>query len=282
MSDFTSEFGSPGGGEQAQPRLGATVVAANTVKPRRPVWCWPGRLAYGKLAVLDGNPGQGKSTLTLDIAARLSTGRFLPGVTSHPQTTATVLLNAEDAMDDTIVPRLTAAGADLSQVYAIQAVETSNGPRPWSLPADIPELRDVVEATGAGLVVIDPLMAFLSGSHDAYKDADVRRALHPLADMARDTGCCVLVVRHLRKSGGKAIHAGSGSIGIGGAARTVLVAAEDPDRDGVFILAVAKNNIGPKGGSLAYTVQTDDSLGCGRIHWMGGTGHTADDLMSGD
>jgi RecA-family ATPase len=255
---------------------GAHLTRTHTVKPVKPKWLWPGRLAFGKLAVLDGHPGQGKSTLTLDLAARLSTGRPFPGLEGRTEPSGAILLNAEDSTEDTIVPRLIAAGADLERVAVLESMD---GDRPWSLPGDIPALEEAIWEVGAGLVVIDPLMAFLHGSHDSSKDHDVRRALHPLADMARRTSACVLVVRHIRKSGGKAIHAGGGSVGIGGAARSVLLAAENPDVPGDSVLAVTKNNLGPKGPSYGYRLVTDDRMGAGKIEWLGRSGHTADSLL---
>jgi RecA-family ATPase len=253
----------------------AHLTKASSVKISKPRWLWPGRLAYGKLAVLDGNPGQGKSTLTLDLAARVSRGKPMPGAASGQTPSGVVLLNAEDSLDDTIVPRLMAANADLERVVALESM----GDRPWSLPGDIPALEEAVWEVGASLVVIDPLMAFLHASHDSQRDHDVRRALHPLADMARRTCACVLVVRHLRKAGGKAIHAGGGSVGIGGAARSVLLAAENPDIEGDSVLAVTKNNLGPKGHSYGYRLVTDEALGSGKIEWLGPSGHTADSLL---
>lgn len=263
-------------------RGGALLTRASTVQTSRPRWMWKHRLAFGKLCILDGDPGQGKSTLTLDLAARVSAGFPLPEQDPLPAMDV-LLLSAEDGLADTIVPRLEAAGADLDRVVALEGM-AFNGEqrRPWSLPGDIPHLRSAVIECGAKFIVIDPLMAFLGGQHDSYKDADVRRALHPLSDLAGETGACILVVRHLTKGGrsGKALYAGAGSIGIAGAARCVMLAADDPDT-GMSALAVVKNNLGPKAPTLKYQLKTSTEWDCPVIQWRGISGHTADTLIQG-
>lgn len=261
----------------AGPRfLRVAHVAAERVQ-----WLWDGRIALGKLTVIDDDPGQGKSTLTTDIAARISTGTPLPGGT-RTVPAAVVLLSAEDGVGDTIRPRLEAAGADTTRVYVFDSVLDAEGtPRPPSIPTDIPYVEALVTDHGAVLVVIDPLMAFLGAGVDAHRDQDVRRALHSLAAVAERTGAAIVIVRHLNKPGGpQAIYRGGGSIGIIGAARSGLLVASDPDDDGRRIVAVTKSNLAAMPEALAYRLVNDDEYGCVRVVWEGATSHTADSLLA--
>jgi RecA-family ATPase len=133
-----------------------TVELCCDVRPAALEWLWPGYLARGKLALLDGDPGMGKSLITLDLVARLSRGGPLPDGTAAPRPITSVLLSAEDEAGDTIRPRAEAAGADLSRLV----VPKFNGRVP-QFPDDLPALEELVVERGAELVVIDPLMAFL-------------------------------------------------------------------------------------------------------------------------
>ncbi|MDQ6617392.1 MAG: AAA family ATPase [Actinomycetota bacterium] len=273
---------------------GNATKAAEEVSPPRPVlvrvadvqpeavdWLWPGRLPLGKVTVLDGDPGLGKSTLTLDVAARLTTGSPMPDGHRLDGPSGAVILSAEDGIGDTIRPRLEAAGADLGRVFVLDAIADPDGPpRPPSLPGDMAAVAEAVALAGASLVVIDPLMAFLHAAVNSYRDQDVRRALHPLKVLAEQTGAAVVLVRHLNKSAGTtAVYRGGGSIGIIGAARLGLLVAADPDDPERRILAVAKSNLAVIPPSLAYRLVTDEAHGVARIAWEGTSAHTADALL---
>jgi RecA-family ATPase len=178
------------------------LVCVADVAAERVRWLWPGRIPLGKLTVLDGDPGVGKSTVTLTIAAKVSTGSPFPDG-PRPEVADVILLSAEDEIGDTIRPRLEAAGADLNRVFVLPDVrEEGEPPRPPELPLDLDRLEAMVKDRAAALVVIDPLMAFLSGAIDAHRDQDVRRALASMAYMAARTGAAVVIVRHMNKSGG--------------------------------------------------------------------------------
>ncbi|HLX89555.1 MAG TPA: AAA family ATPase, partial [Acidimicrobiales bacterium] len=130
---------------------------------------------------------------------------------------------------------------------------------PITLPSDVEALRRAVQRTKARFVVIDPLSAFLSGNIDSYKDADIRRALHPLKILAEETGAAVVVVRHLNKTrGGSAIYRGGGSIGITGAARSVLLVAKDLSEPERHVIASVKSNLGPPPEALAFHLEASE------------------------
>ena len=245
-------------------------------------WLWPQRLPLGKLTILEGDPGLGKSTIALDVAARATTGRPMPDGTPGGAPAAVVVLSAEDGMADTIRPRLEAAGADLSRVITF-VVRAPDGEHEPSIPGDLDALEAVVTAEGAKLVIVDPLMAYLGGSVNSWRDQDVRRALAPLSAVAERTGAAVLVIRHLNKSrGGSPLYRGGGSIGITGAARTVLLAAPDPDDEERRILAVSKCNLAPLAPALAYRIVpgTGGEVATSVIAWDGPSGHTAAGLLA--
>lgn len=280
----------PSDHEANEVTTGAVVTTVADVDCEAVRWLWPARLPLGKVVVLDGDPGLGKSTLMLDIAARVSTGSPMPdGVSGelYRQPAGVVLLSAEDGIADTIRPRLEAAGADLERVHSFDAitelVEGEPVTRPPTIPGDTRDLMGVVRDTAAALVVVDPVMAFLGARLDAHKDTDVRRALHALSTMAERTGAVVVIVRHLNKAGGgHPLYRGGGSIGIIGAARAGLLVAPDPEDEGRRILAVTKSNLAPVPSALAYRLVTDERLDVARVAWEGATGHSAADLLSTD
>jgi hypothetical protein len=175
--------------EEPQPEeIGILLLSG--VEPEEVEWLWKRWLALRKLALMDGDPGLGKSATTLDIAARVSAGKVFPdGAECEPA--GVVLLSGEDGLRDTIRPRLDAAGADPSRILALATVPDENGhDKLLSIPEDIPLIEKGIERVGARLVVVDPLMAFLSGDTNSHRDQDVRRALAPLAGLAERTGAC--------------------------------------------------------------------------------------------
>ena len=264
----------------AVPRNSRTVrpvgLLLADVVPERVCWLWYARIPYGRLTLLDGDPGLGKSTLALDVAARLSRGAPMPdGWATAPA--GTVILSAEDGLADTIRPRLDAAGADVSRIVAVQTVPGEDRPR--ALPDDLHVIEEAIIRVDAKLVIVDPLMAFLSARIDGHRDQDVRGALHLLARLAEDTGAAVLVVRHLNKStGGNVLYRGGGSIGIIGAARSGLLAAKDPDDEARRVLASMKCNLAAEPESLSFHIEADADA-C-RIVWEGVSAHHAGDLLA--
>jgi hypothetical protein len=272
------------------PRLGTPdigIVRVSEVTPEVVVWEWDGRLPLGKLVVLDGDPGLGKSNLTLDWAARVSTRSPWPDGTECAMRGGAVLMSAEDGIADTIRPRLAAAGADLERVVVIDSVPTvaedgTGGPRrPPRLPDDLEFLARVVREEDALLVVVDPLMAFLASRVDSHRDQDVRAALMHLARLAAETNACVVVIRHLNKSGGgHALYRGTGSIGIIGAARVGLLVGVHPTEPTLRVLSVTKCNLAPEAPSLGFRLVPDELHRCSRVAWEGAVDISADQLLA--
>jgi len=270
--------------DAAAPAPLAVVRRLADVQPEAVMWLWPGWLPRGKLALLDGDPGLGKSLITLDLAARVTTGAPMPDGTGGGEPAGVVILTAEDDLSDTVRPRLDAAGADVSKIAALTAVRrtTDGGGEVLDTPTllDLEALRQAIAFVSAALVIIDPLMAYLPGQVDSHRDQDVRRVLAPLAALAAETNAAVLVVRHLSKTTvGNPLYRGGGSIGIMGAARAGLIVGKDPeDPTGEQrVLAVTKCNLAAPPPGLAYRLAADGPV---RVEWLGQTALTADALLA--
>jgi hypothetical protein len=246
--------------------------------PHAVEWLWPGRLALGKLAMLDGDPSQGKSLVALDLCARLSIAQPMPDGSPGPGLASSLILNAEDAGADTVLPRLKAMGADLHRVFHVRREDDS-----WDhvcFPDHTSALDQLLAQTGARLVVIDPVMAYLDRSVAGNSDQGVRRALSPLAQLAQRRGCVILLVRHLNKRGGScALYRGGGSIGLLAACRSGWLIAEDPSVPGRHVLAQVKNNLAPPQPSLAYEVRSSEGVPP-TVCWLGTSPWRADELLS--
>ncbi len=259
------------------------LIQMNLVRQAAIDWLWQPYLARGKLAILDGDPGAGKSFFAADLAARLSRGGAWPDGAAAARPANTLFLNAEDGLEDTLLPRLDAAGADLGRVASLGGLSAAEpAGAVIQFPYDLDRLRRAVVECRAELVVIDPMMAFFPPEVSTNNDQSIRMALTPLAGLAAETGTALLLVRHLNKGGGgKALYRGSGSIGIIGAIRTALFLAHDPNDPERRLFAMSKSNIGPLAATLAYRLAPDD-VGRLRVEWLGACDATADDLCGGE
>jgi putative DNA primase/helicase len=247
------------------------------VKPERVEWLWPGRIARGKVTLIDGDPGRGKSVLTLNMAARVSTGTPWPDSQPCPRG-GVVLLSAEDGLADTIRPRLDAAGADTSRILALDLVGSDS--HPILLPDDLDAIAAGVRRVGAVLVIVDPVMAFLGGEVNAHRDQDVRRALRPLADLAEEMGFAVVVIRHLNKAAtAPALYRGGGSIAFTAAARIAFVVGADPQDDKRRILAPLKANLSAAPPALAFRLVEAENHTV-QVLWEGESPLTARELLA--
>jgi len=250
-------------------------VWMSEIEPERVDWFWDRRIPLGKVTMLDGDPGLGKSTILYDLAARVTVGKPLPDGQPLKKGGALVV-SMEDGAADTIVPRFLAAGGDPKMAKII------GSEHPLVIPDDVDRLERAVRQAGARFVAVDPVMSFLADNVNTNSDQQVRRALQPLVDMAERTGAAVVLCRHLNKSGGGVtIYRGQGSIGFIGIARSGLMAGEHPDREGEFILAGAKGNLSEKPDSLAYRIvgaATADGIPTARIEYLGRTEVSADQM----
>ena len=258
------------------------TVRLSDVTPEALRWLWTGRIPAGKITVLDGDPGLGKSTLLCELAARISRGDPLPGDNSEPTAPRGVLLfSAEDDVHNTIRPRIDAAGGDPERIVVFVAVPdgTDTG-RPFALPRDLPILDALVERVDAALVIFDPLVAFLPAGVSASIDQHVRHALGKLKASAERTGAAIVLVRHLNKSASaNPLYRGLGSVGIIGAARSALLLAADPEDPQRRILALAKGNLSRPPASLAFRLEEIPAAQVARVVWDSESPWTATELL---
>lgn len=262
---------------------GYRVRSLDHVVPERIQWLWTGHIPKGKSVVIDGDPGQGKSTITDDLVARITTGDPWPDGSPGCNPGNVILMSAEDGLADTILPRILAAGGDTSRVFALEGVADEKGVlQPPMLPGAIPRIKAAVIDHKATALVIDVLMSYLDGSVNSYKDQDIRaKVMTPLTAMLEETGCTAILLRHLNKNvGGNAISRGGGSIGIVGAARAAYVVASDRNDPDRHIMAPEKFNLGVMPKALAYVLADDPDHGCARVRWLGETDDTADRLLA--
>ena len=188
------------------------------------------QLAFGQLAMLDGDSVEGKSLISLDLCARLSTGRPMPDGSPGPGVVPSLIVQAEDGAEDTVIPRLKALGADMERIFIWRAPLAAHAA--ICFPTHLPELNTVLGHTHARFAILDPIMAFLDNTVLSNDDQSVRRALAPLAQLAEHHGCTIAMVRHLNKrSGTRALYRGNGSIGlVAFSCRTAWLVGRDPER----------------------------------------------------
>jgi putative DNA primase/helicase len=255
------------------------MLGADTVRAQKLDWAWPRYIPFGMLSTVEGDPGDGKSTLTIDLVARWSSGLMLPGDGAHGGPYMTLMISAEDDLERVIVPRLRAAGADLANVRLLAS--GADPTRPFDLGADLDALERSILAKKIRVVILDPLAAFLPDDADAHSDHKVRRALYPLHLLARRTETAIIAVRHLSKSATKAIYAGNGSIGIVAAARAAFLVRPHPSDPNARVFAAVKANLGALPPALGYRIVSDEINDCARIAWEGVVDLTAQDAMDG-
>lgn len=238
------------------------LIRGSDVKPEPVSWLWNGWLAAGKMHVLGGAPGTGKTTISMALAATMTIGGRWPDGTRSPSGNV-VIWSGEDDPADTLVPRLALSGADLSRVYFISDVRQGNERRSFDPAKDMDVLRRrLAEVGDVRLLIVDPIVSAIAG--DSHKNAEVRRGLQPLSDLAASMRCALLGITHFSKgTGGRdPVERLTGSLAFGALARVVLVAAkhQEEGEDGrtVRLLLRAKSNIGPDDGGFEYDLQQSE------------------------
>jgi len=231
-------------------------------------WLWYPYIPRGKLTILQGDPGLGKTFIATELAARVSSGKAFPFCDDEREAILgnVVFQTADDGYDDTIKPRLLKAGADCSRVFAIN----EKGHR---LSFGDTRLREVIWKYRPELVIIDPMTVYLDT--DSNSGTDVYSLLTKLIDLAAEFGCAIVLIGHMNKAqGSKAIYRGLGSIAFMGAARSVLGVSEMPDSDNRRVLTQIKLNVEKKGPSIIFELDPDNGFS-----WVGLSDLTADELL---
>jgi putative DNA primase/helicase len=256
------------------------LLRASEVKMKAVIWLWLNRFARGKQSIIGGDPGLGKSTLLAYIAAQISCGGPWPDGSGRAPIGNIIYLTAEDTLDDTVVPRLVAAGADLSRIYFCTMTRMKNGrKRMFSLLTDLELLESKIREVGNVIAVIfDPMSAYFgNGRLDSHNNTELRSVLGPISDLAERHNVAVLSNGHLNKTGDtRALMRFMGSLAFVAQARCAYLAIEemtDGKPTGRVLFLEAKNNLGPKQGGLAYRIlQTvvEDSIVTSYVHWDAG------------
>jgi hypothetical protein len=267
-----------------QPSASVSIItrAFSDIKPEALRWLWPGRIPLGKITLLVGDPGLGKSLLTIDIASRVTRGQPFPDG-AVCESGVVIMASAEDDPADTIRPRLDAASAVASRVHTLEGVRVvqNNGSaseRPFQLEMGIAALEEtLLRMPDVRLIVIDPISAYL-GNTDSNCNAEIRGLLSPLATLAARHHVAVLCVTHLRKSAGPAVHRANASIAFTAAARASWAVAADPAEPERRLMLAVKQNLGPAIGGLAFRIATEN--GPPRLNWdQGAVNLTANDVL---
>lgn len=221
-------------------------------------WLWKNRIAAGMLHLLAGEAGTGKSAATLDLAARVSAGKAWPTESIATRTPRDVLLiSAEDDHARTVGPRLSVAGADRSRIHFIQDIQIAGKTRSLSIIDHTAYIASAIRAHNCALCIIDPVSSFLGSAEkqvDSHSNTDIRDALMPLHSMAAETHCAILLVTHLNKGQGKAIHRVIGSVAFVALCRVAFVAVKDRENPCRRLWLPIKNNLAEDRTGFAYSL----------------------------
>ena len=256
-------------------------IGLNTVTSRAVEWLWPNRIPSAKLTILMGDPGAGKSFVSMDMAARVSVGK--PWPSGEPcEAGKVVILGQEDDLDDTVKPRIEVLGGDPKNIIYIMGISRAHGGSEYpDLLTDLGALRDSIEGHGARLVIIDPLSAYMSGV-DCYKDAEVRRVLTPVTRLAKESSCAVVGIMHMNKRDeGSVVYRAQGSIGFMGVARMVYLVGVDKEDKETRHMVPVKSNIRHNKTGLSYRlVDVKHPLGwdVAKVEWIGESDITPEEI----
>jgi DNA repair protein RadA/Sms len=249
---------------------GYELIKASEIEPKEVSWLWYPFIPYGKVTLLQGDPGDGKSTFMLNIAALLTRGENLPFAEpeSPPEPMNIIYQTTEDDAEDTVVPRFMKANGDRDRLLFINEKD-----KPIFFDDD--RIEAAIRGTGAKMLILDPLSSYI-GDCQINAANEVRPRFNHLIRVAKETGCAIVIINHLNKMFGiKAIYRTPGSIDIVGAVRSALLVGRDKEEENVRILVQQKANLAPTGAAIKF------SIGEEGVTFLEETELTADDLLAG-
>ena len=231
--------------QQTQPETPLRMIRMDTIQETEVTWLWYPYIPYGKITIIQGDPGEGKTTLVLHLAAALTQGRQL-GSEEVGEPVTVIYQTAEDGLADTIKPRLLAADADCSKVLVIDESEKC-------ISMTDNRLENAIQQTNAKLVILDPIQAYLGADVDMHRANEIRPVMKHLGDLAEKYGCAIVLIGHMNKAAGvKASYRGLGSIDFAAAARSVLIVARDRDNPKNRVVVQVKSSLAPEGKPIAF------------------------------
>lgn len=235
-------------------------------------WLWYPYIPYGKITIIEGDPGEGKTTFVLKLAAALSRGLPLPCDDDKEYEPIHIIYQtAEDGIEDTIKPRLEKAGADCSMIRVIDETD-----KELSMTDD--RLEQAIIETKARLIILDPIQAYIGATVDMHRANEIRPVLKHLGIIAEKHNCAIILIGHMNKaSGSKSTYRGLGSIDIQATARSVLLVARLRDKPNIRIMAHDKSSLAPAGDAIGFEMTEDNGMVC-----IGPYDITIDELLSGN
>lgn len=241
------------------------------VEAKEVSWLWHPYIPYGKITIIQGDPGEGKTTFILHLAALLSKGDKLPCDDEARMPVNVIYQTAEDGLEDTIKPRLVEAGADCSRILVID--ESKEG-----LSMTDERLVRAIKETGARMVILDPIQAYLGSNVDMHRANEIRPVLKQLVNIAEQYQCAIILIGHMNKaSGSKSTYRGLGSIDFQATARSVLVVGRIKEDPTLRIIAHDKSSLAEEGKSIAFRL--DRNYG---FTWEGNYDISVEELLSGE
>ncbi len=246
------------------------LIRMSDIETEQVQWLWYPFIPYGKITIIQGDPGEGKTSFVLAMIALLTTGKPLPDEKAAAEPIRVIYQSAEDGLSDTIKPRLEMSGADCSRVLVIDESEKE-------LTLCDERLEQAVQETGARLIVLDPLQAYLGDNVDMHRANEVRPVFKRLCAMADRTGCAIILIGHMNKAQGlKSSYRGLGSIDFRAAARSVLLVGRLKSDPAVRVVAHDKSSLAPEGKSIAFSLDAENGF-----QWIGYCDISVDDVLSG-